>query len=150
MRSSSTICCDANLIIDWAIEDGNVNASAALVERWLSSGVELIAPSLIHFEITNVLFRHVRTGRMPHDRIRFGLDSALALPIAVVDDDDLHLQAFDIGRRFNLSAAYDAHYLALAEREGVEFWTTDRRLYNTVRHRLSWVRHVDSEAPSNL
>jgi hypothetical protein len=42
-------------------------------------------------------------------------------------------------RPLSLPAAYDAHYLALAERVGAEFWTTDRRLANKVREALPWV-----------
>jgi len=34
----------------------------------------------------------------------------------------------DLAARFSLPAIYDAHYLALAERLGSEFWTADRRL----------------------
>ena len=42
--------------------------------------------------------------------------------------------------RFNHPAAYDAHYLALAEMMDCEFWTADERLFNAVRDELSWVR----------
>lgn len=34
------------------------------------------------------------------------------------------------------------HYLALAAHLGDEFWTTDRRMVNTVQAALSWVRLV--------
>jgi predicted nucleic acid-binding protein len=46
----------------------------------------------------------------------------------------------ELASQFNLAATYDAHYLALAERENCEFWTADERLYNSVRDRFSWVR----------
>ncbi len=42
----------------------------------------------------------------------------------------------------SLPAAYDAHYLALAERMGAELWTAATRLLRAVRDRLSWVRLV--------
>lgn len=37
-----------------------------------------------------------------------------------------------LARQFNLPAAYDAHYLALAERLEAELWTLDRKLFNAV------------------
>jgi predicted nucleic acid-binding protein len=57
--------------------------------------------------------------------------------------------------RFNRPAAYDAHYLALAEMMNCEFWTADERLFNAVRDKLSWVRWLgqlereDDESASN-
>jgi hypothetical protein len=35
--------------------------------------------------------------------------------------------------QFSLPATYDAHYLALAERENCEFWTADTRLFNAIK-----------------
>jgi predicted nucleic acid-binding protein len=50
----------------------------------------------------------------------------------------------ELAAAHNLAAAYDAHYLALAERLGIDCWTADERLYNSVRHRLSWVQFANS------
>jgi predicted nucleic acid-binding protein len=52
----------------------------------------------------------------------------------------LSTRALELADRFGLSATYDAHYLALAEREGCEYWTADERLWNSVRAQLGWVR----------
>jgi predicted nucleic acid-binding protein len=54
----------------------------------------------------------------------------------------LHWRAMDLAERFSLPAVYDAHYLALAERLGGEFWTADRRLVEAVQGALPWVRLV--------
>ncbi|MCU0571091.1 MAG: type II toxin-antitoxin system VapC family toxin [Oculatellaceae cyanobacterium Prado106] len=47
-----------------------------------------------------------------------------------------------MAQELGLSATYDAHYLALTERLNAEFWTCDRRLFNTVQARLPWVHLV--------
>lgn len=143
MSNSSKICCDANLIVNWALAE-NVNSPAVPLNEWLRARATLIAPALFHFEITNVLYRAYRVNKAPLSRARATIRVALSLPIEVFDDDDLHLDAIAIADRFNLPATYDAHYLALAEREDAEFWTADRRLYNSVREQLPWVRYVDS------
>jgi predicted nucleic acid-binding protein len=49
----------------------------------------------------------------------------------------------DLADRFALPAAYDAHYLALADWLGGEFWTADRRLAKAVGEALPWVRLVE-------
>ena len=53
------------------------------------------------------------------------------------------MRALDLAERFSLPAAYDAHYLALADWLGGEFWTADRRLARAVHDELPWVRVVD-------
>ncbi len=60
------------------------------------------------------------------------LNSALALPIQLYSDVELHESARVMAERFMLPAAYDAHYLALDERLGATFVTTDQRLANAV------------------
>lgn len=45
-----------------------------------------------------------------------------------------------MAERIGIGSAYDAHYLALAERLGVEFWTSDRKLVSVLAGRFTWVR----------
>ena len=59
---------------------------------------------------------------------------------ACVDASDLNLHALHLARRFGLPACYDAHYMALAERLGVEFWTCDERLVKKVGTDFSLIR----------
>jgi hypothetical protein len=46
--------------------------------------------------------------------------AALALPIRLIHDLEVHARALEIAGRFSLSAAYDAHYPAVAEMLGGE------------------------------
>lgn len=66
-------------------------------------------------------------------------DLVLSFDIGTYGDASLHRRALDIAGRYRLPAAHDAHYLALAERLGAEFWTADRQLYQAVVGRLAWV-----------
>jgi len=66
------------------------------------------------------------------------LKAALSLPLRLHGDVSLHRWAVDLAERFSLPAAYDAHYLALAEWLGGEFWTADRRLAQAVGY--TWWR----------
>ncbi len=49
---------------------------------------------------------------------------------------------------FNRPTAVEAHYLALAELFGCEWWTADERLFKTVRHELPWVPWIGNYDPS--
>jgi predicted nucleic acid-binding protein len=63
----------------------------------------------------------------------------LILPLLYYEDGIL---AMELSHRLRLSAASDAHYLALAEYEKCEFWTADARLFNAVKSNLSWVHQL--------
>jgi predicted nucleic acid-binding protein len=94
---------------------------------------------LIRYEVTNALHRLRGAGEISDAAATEALRAALAVPITMHDDAEVHVAAMEFAGRFRLPAAYDAHYLALAERLGVAFWTIDQRLFNTVRHALPWV-----------
>jgi predicted nucleic acid-binding protein len=73
------------------------------------------------------------------------MKSLESLPIEYVEDHQLHIEAMRIAQELGLAAAYDAHYLALARREGIDFYTLDRRLVNATKGKVSFVRYVMSE-----
>ncbi|MFM5981301.1 MAG: type II toxin-antitoxin system VapC family toxin [Sphaerospermopsis kisseleviana] len=50
--------------------------------------------------------------------------------------------ALTLAKNLNLSAAYDAHYLALSQLLNAEFYTADKRLYNSVKSSLNWVHFI--------
>jgi predicted nucleic acid-binding protein len=68
----------------------------------------------------------------------------IALPIELLWPSGLHIRAWELARYFKRSAAYDMHYVALAEMSGCPFWTADERLYNAVKNELDWVHSTRS------
>jgi predicted nucleic acid-binding protein len=73
-------------------------------------------------------------------------DLLLAQPVQVMIDDALLRRGFALATQFNRPTAYDAQYLAVAERLSCDFWTADERLYNAVKTQLPWVRWLGSAA----
>ena len=62
-------------------------------------------------------------------------------------DDPLLRRGYELATQFNRPTAYDAQYLAVAERLQCEFWTVDERLYNAVKQALPWVKWLGNFAP---
>lgn len=86
-----------------------------------------------------------KAGQMTIEEVKEALNDALSFKIILYGHLqllELHQKAFDIANQFNLPASYDAHYLALAESLNGEFYTGDKRLYNTVKDSLSWIHLV--------
>lgn len=61
------------------------------------------------------------------------------------EDEELSLRALELAGKLAQAKAYDAFYLALAEKLVADFWTADERLYNRCRKdlKLSWVHGIE-------
>jgi len=69
-------------------------------------------------------------------------------------DNGLLRRAYEIATLLELPTAYDAQYLAVAERYECEFWMADERLHNAVSSRfpsVQWLgsQEVDGDDPSS-
>lgn len=140
MNNSATVCVDANVVTQRVVS----NAAEKLWETWAQSGVKLVAPTLLYYEVTNSLYRYLKAGIFTLDTVEKTLRAAMALPVELVGEAHLHQRAKDLAVKYNLPATYDAHYLALAEHLDVELWTADARLFNTVHSfGVEWVKLVE-------
>ncbi|MGH3825387.1 MAG: type II toxin-antitoxin system VapC family toxin [Pseudonocardiaceae bacterium] len=124
-RSATAACVDASLVVRL------LGADSAALSAWeglVQSDGDLIAPSLLHYEVANALHQQQRSGLVSPELAARQLDRCLRLPIELHGDARLHSRALEIAHEHQLQAAYDAHYVALAERFRVPLWTCDRRL----------------------
>jgi len=140
--NSSSVCVDANLVVRLVADPGD-NLVPTLWEQWDSENRLLCAPTLLYFEVTNALYRYQRANLMSPSSMRLALNAALSLPIRLYGEEKLHSLAIDFAERFSLPAAYDAHYLALAQHLSADFWTSDKRLIKAVQADLNWVHSVE-------
>lgn len=139
---TTTICADASIVANVLSNSNPESSFQRLWMQWRTDETSIVAPTLLLYEICNSLDRVVIAKRITVPESERLLEVALSLDMQLYRDAELHQQALKIAQRENLPAAYDAHYLALAERLGIEFWTGDRRLFNAVRSRLPWVHLV--------
>ncbi|MBL8156360.1 MAG: type II toxin-antitoxin system VapC family toxin [Anaerolineae bacterium] len=75
------------------------------------------------------------------------LDSGILL--ATVQTEPHTRRAYELATEYNHPTAYDAQYLAVAERYQCDFWTADERLFNAVSGRfpsIYWLGDVKLEA----
>lgn len=87
-----------------------------------------------------------RAGQITTEEAEQGLQDALNLDIIIYGTSQLpqfHQRAFKLTKSLGLAAVYDAHYLAVAEQLEADFYTADKRLYNSVKNLLSWVYLVE-------
>ena len=138
---------DANLIAALVLPLPYSDQATQRVMAWKRAGVELFAPVLLEYEIAAILRRAVVAQWLTTDLAVEAIGEILALNICcLAPTADLHERALGWAERLGQSKAYDAHYLALADQEGLELWTADRRVANGSQqagaHWVHWIGEV--------
>jgi len=140
------VCVDASFVVPLVTRPHGDSPFPRLWSEWHAAGRRTAAPTLLCYEVTNALHRYVVHGELLPDEATAALDVALDLGVTWFGDAELHRRALGMAQERGLPAAYDAHYLALAERLGADLWTADRRLHQAVGAALPWVRLVGRDA----
>lgn len=144
-----TIVIDSNIAVASSLADEPLYSKANQILRfWHKVGERLIAPQLWRSEVTAVIRKAVFQERVSANEGQEILAGLLLYPIQFYEDNELLIEAYKISVRFNQPRAYDTQYVALAERFSAEFWTTDKRLVNSVQTQNAQIRWLgDWNAP---
>ena len=100
------------------------------------------APRLWLSETTSTIRFLVAQKVLTSDEAEDVLRTVHGLRVEIInEDEELSLRALELAGKLGQSKAYDAIYLALAEKLVAEFWTMDERLVNRCRKdlKLNWV-----------
>lgn len=124
-----TFVIDTSVTMAWCFEDEATEATDAVLARLTSE--EAVVPGLWRLEVTNVLLIAERRRRITEAQSSRFVSLLEGLPIRVAPPEPTG-DLLAVGRRHGLSA-YDAAYLALAERTGSALATLDRRLAEACR-----------------
>jgi len=118
-----------------------------LWSEWLARDLTVVSAPLIYAEVTSVLRGSAHRGAITEADAREHLSEVLSWRVVVWNEDQtLQRTAYDFAVRFNQPKAYDAQYLAVASLVGCDLWTLDKRLYNSVKQELPWVRYAGDPA----
>ena len=144
---------DASLAVKWIAPEDDSEHAVALLAEWTRRDETIVAPTLIRYEVTNILRKKMRREGLSAANAAVLLERFLALPIALPPDPDwlaaqLHHDALELAARFDLPATYDAHYVALALALDCELWTADEKLLGQLAGRITNVSALRDFAPS--
>lgn len=114
---------DASVAAKCFIEE----SGSAEARRRVAGELDWIAPDLIFLEISSVANKAVRVGAVDLETGRRAVASLNSLLTEWVSSGELCEQAFELAFAHGFSA-YDAAYLALAQREDCRLLTADRKL----------------------
>jgi predicted nucleic acid-binding protein len=116
---------DASVALAWCFEDEAKAHTEAVLD--LLADDTAIVPSLWELEVSNVLLLGERRGRLTESQTTRFVALLGQLPILVDSASTDMAAVIALGRQYTLTA-YDAAYLALAQREGVPLASLDRKL----------------------
>lgn len=124
---------DASVVLKWFLRDeAEAPSSLAVLERFLTGAVDLIAPALLEFEVINGLRIAGKRGRISNESIKAAARAFLDLGLRFVPASFYAEKALDLAEKYDLSA-YDASYLALAAESGIDLLTVDEKLLRAAK-----------------
>src|SRR5687767_1273778 len=128
-QAVTALVIDCSVLAKWELADEDYRPEALeLFRDWQASAVLLHAPDLLPSEIGSTFLSALRRNRLTKAEARASIQGLLSFTYVLHESTPLVTRAFEIAYQHN-QRIYDCFYVALAEREGVDFWTSDERLF---------------------
>jgi predicted nucleic acid-binding protein len=136
----SQVVLDSGIFIASTFPEPLTIQAQELIAALQKDQATLYAPSLLRYELIAVSRKAVYQKRVTPEEGLIARDKLLSYPVTLHFDDALLRRGYELATIYNRPTAYDAQYLALAERLACDFWTADERLYNAVNTNFPNVR----------
>jgi len=133
------IVIDASVALKWYLADEEHSQKAlGLLDKYVSNELDILAPSLLEYEVINGLVIAKKRGRIQEDKILMAIDGFISLELKLKNLSLYYPRVIHYCKVGNRSA-YDASYLALADKEKIPLITADKGLFNAVKRDLKWI-----------
>ena len=138
------ICVDASLAAKWILLEEDTDRAQALYRACIQADHRLVAPPLLASELTNILRQRMRRGQptLSLTDANLLLRQFLSFPIELLAPSGMYELSLGLADLHNLSATYDAQYVALAQLLGCNVWTADQRLQHALDGKLAFVKGI--------
>ena len=140
--NSNSVCVDASLAVAWLAWEEHTPIANALRQEWQEKGVQMVAPTMFQAEVTSAIRQKVYFKRILPEEGEEAFSIYLDIPIRIIDEPQVYGKAWQLAKEFNLPVCYDMLYLAVAELQDCQLWTTDRKLANSLRNRVERIKWV--------
>lgn len=131
---------DSGILLATVQTEAYTQRAKALLKQLGEQDIQFAAPTLLRYELVAVTRKWVYRQLATPQEAQTALDTLLSYPVELVFDEVLLKRGYELATEHNRPTAYDAQYLAVAERLSCEFWTADERLFNAVKDRFPGIR----------
>jgi len=119
------IIIDANVVVKWFIEENNSINAKILRSKFIDGEIELIAPSLLYFEVLNALkysklFTQAELNDAGESLENYGIN-------IITIQKEIREHMIKIAVEYDMSI-YDASYLGLSIATGGTLYTADEKI----------------------
>ena len=148
------IVVDSSVAMKWIVPEKHSALALALFGDHIGRSEQILVPPLFVAEVSNVIRQQMRREGVPARGAQSMLERLLAMTIVLWPLEDaaqrsLSRRALNIAAQYDLSATYDAHYLALAELMDCSAWTADERLLRQLNGRSPRLRSLETYQPAH-
>ncbi len=136
---------DASVAIKLFITEKYSGETESFFEKVnLNSPDSLYVPDLFYTECANIFWKYVRRHGLPVFEAKKEMTALKQLKLRTVSGAELMERALELALRWNITA-YDASYLALAERLKASLVTADEKLIKRIKSpnlRMEWIGEI--------
>ncbi len=144
----SDIILDSGVFIASQLPETFTRQAVGMLQALRGTEINFHAPALMHYEIVAVCRKAVYQKRITPEEGLKVRDTLLNGAVTLHFDEALLKRGYELATKYNRPTAYDAQYLALAERLACDFWTADERLFNAVKEAFPQVHWLGNWQPS--
>ena len=137
---SGYVVVDASVAVKWVITEVLSQEALALLRSWGRDGITAITPYLMAAEVSNALHKRVISQELSVAAASDLMETLLASGIELRETPLIHVRAIQLASELGQRAAYDSHYLALAEELDCDLWTADARFYRAAQSSAERIR----------
>jgi len=125
---------DASVVVNALLSQAYTAQAEQWLDAWKSAGEMLYAPPHWYAEVVSALRFAVFRGKLdPQDAVLL-VDVLPEFGVRMIEPTlDLLKASLRWAERLGQSKAYDAQYVALAERLNADLWSADQRLVNALQ-----------------
>jgi predicted nucleic acid-binding protein len=136
------LCLDTSVLIPYLVPDEYEPLADSLVLEVVVGNASLVAPAFAWAEVGSVLRKKIRTGLLTTSEAQGCYLDFCNLPIDYLNSSSLRVRAWEIAEEYQLPTLYDAAFLACAEIEKAQFWTSDKVLVNKLSPLPTYVNQL--------
>src|SRR2546430_16413061 len=105
--NNEIVVVDANIAIKWVLIEADSEIAKALLAEWKKKKMVIYAPTLLTYEVTNILYREVHAGKITSQTAKDGIKMIRRAVSPVYSrNSDLNLRAMDLAKHLGLPATY--------------------------------------------
>ncbi|MDP2753213.1 MAG: type II toxin-antitoxin system VapC family toxin [Nitrospirota bacterium] len=136
---NSQVSIDASFLLKLFLPEEKSEKAEEIWKSWIKDSIEVVAPTLIIFEVSSVLRNKVYRGSIDAETGANIINQLKGLDILLVYTDDILDIAWEIGDILKSSTLYDCFYIALARFLDIPLWTADKRLYDSAKNIVPFI-----------